>query len=282
MAASSTQSSPRPAPQAIILAAGKGKRMGSDLPKVLHHVGGKPMVQWVVEACRQVGVKRCIVVIGHGGELVKEALAGQSDCVFVVQTELLGTGHAAQTAQPMFVNVPDTDVFVLAGDGPLIRAGTLTALLEGHRKTGAKATLATSVVADPSGYGRVIRAADGSFGKIVEQKDSSPSELLVREINPSYYCFSSTALFDTLKAVRPNNAQGEYYLTDVPGLLKTQGQTVTLIDAVPPEDVLSINTPVQLAEVDSILRKRLGMPPAPSTPTSQQASPAAATPGKRS
>jgi bifunctional UDP-N-acetylglucosamine pyrophosphorylase/glucosamine-1-phosphate N-acetyltransferase len=262
--ASSASQSTRPAPQAIILAAGKGKRMGSDLPKVLHHVAGKPMVQWVVEACRQAGVTRCIVVIGHGGDLVKAALAGQHDCVFVEQTQLLGTGHAAQTAQPLFVNVPDTDVFVLAGDGPLIRAGTLTALLNGHRKTGAKATLATSVVADPSGYGRVIRAADGTFGKIVEQKDASPAELLVREINPSYYCFSSVALFDTLKAVRPNNAQGEYYLTDVPGLLKSQGQTVTLIDAVPPEDVLSINTPQQLAEVDTILRSRLGIAPAPS------------------
>ena len=260
----STSSVP-PAPQAIILAAGKGKRMGSDLPKVLHHVAGKPMVQWVVDACRKADVARCVVVIGHGGELVKAALAGQSDCVFVEQTELLGTGHAAQMAAPLFVAEPDTDVFVLAGDGPLIRAETLTALLNGHRKTAAKATLATSLVADPSGYGRVVRAADNTFGKIVEQKDASPDELVIREINPSYYCFSSKSLFETLKAVRPNNAQGEYYLTDVPGLLKQQGRTVTLIDAVPPDDVLSINTLEQLAMVDAILRKRLGLPPAPAS-----------------
>lgn len=257
---STSNQSGRRAPEAIILAAGKGKRMGSDLPKVLHEVAGRPMVQWVVDACREAGVKRCIVVIGHGGELVKAALAGQTDCAFVVQTELLGTGHAAQMAHPLFANQPDTDVFVLAGDGPLIRAETLNKLLDGHRRSNAKATLATSLVADPSGYGRVVRAADNSFGKIVEQKDATPAELAIREINPSYYCFSSIALFDTLKAVRPNNAQGEYYLTDVPGLLKSQGQVVTLIDAVPPEDVLSINTPEQLAAVDSILRKRLRLP----------------------
>lgn len=252
------QSSIINAPHAVLLAAGKGTRMDSDLPKVLLEVAGRPMLHWVVEACFAAGVERCVVVVGYGGDKVREALADEPRCVFVDQTEQLGTAHAADMARPLFENVPSGDVFVLAGDGPLIRSQTLARLLEVHRRTKASATLATAVLDDPTGYGRVVRTApQNGFDRIVEQKDASDDELLIREVNPSYYCFAVNELFDAISRVGNENKQGEYYITDVPGLLRKQGKTVTLVDAVPAEDVLSINTPEQLAEVDRVLRARL-------------------------
>ena len=226
---------------------------------MLHRVAGRPMVHWVVEACRAAGVERVIVVVGYRGDLVREALADAEGISFVEQAEQRGTAHAVQMAAPLFRDQPPRDVFVLAGDGPLIRAATLRQLLATHRDTDAAATLATAVLDDPTGYGRVLRSSGrgGGFGRIVEQKDATPDELAVREVNPSYYCFDSAALFDTLEEVGNANASGEFYLTDVPGLLADAGRTVALVDAVPPQDVLSINTPEQLAAVDVILRERL-------------------------
>jgi bifunctional UDP-N-acetylglucosamine pyrophosphorylase/glucosamine-1-phosphate N-acetyltransferase len=268
-----TRSADRPLPQAIILAAGQGTRMGGDQPKVLYPVAGQPMVRWVVQACLQARVERCLVVVGYRSDLVREALADLPACVFVEQAEQLGTGHATAMAQPAFEGQPVTDVFVLAGDGPLIRAKTLARLLEVHRRRRAAATLATAVVDDPDGYGRVVRAAAGQFEAIVEQDDATPAQLEICEINPSYYCFRSDRLFAALAQVENRNRQGEYYVTDVPGLLKRQGHTVTVVDAVPAEDVLSINTPQQLEQVDRILRKRLD------TASKHEAPPADATAG---
>jgi bifunctional UDP-N-acetylglucosamine pyrophosphorylase/glucosamine-1-phosphate N-acetyltransferase len=260
-APSSTRSNP---PAAIILAAGKGTRMaghaaGEDLPKVVYEVAGEPMIRWVVRACRDAGVGRCVVVIGFKGDLIREALADEAGCEFVVQSEQLGTGHATRMAEPQFKGTPATDVFVLAGDGPLIRATTLLQLLEAHRSSAAAATLATSQIEEPAGYGRVIRDEDGGFGRIVEQKDATPEQLRVREINPSYYCFRSDLLFSALADVENRNAAGEYYLTDVPALLKKRGETVTVVEAVPPSDVLGINTPEDLAKVDRLMRDRVSM-----------------------
>lgn len=245
---------------AIIMAAGKGTRMGGDLPKVLYPVAGEPMVKWVVRACREAGAQRCVLVVGYKQELVREALKDEPGVEFVEQTEQLGTAHAVQMAEPAFAGQPIGDVFVLAGDGPLIRAQTLGRLTEVHRRTAAAATLATAVLDDPSGYGRIVRDAEGHFAAIVEQKDATDAQRAICEVNPSYYCFDGSLLFKTLDQVSANNAQGEYYITDAPGLLNAQGKTVTVVDAVPPEDVLSINNPDQLAEVDRILRARLGMP----------------------
>ncbi|NJL31501.1 MAG: hypothetical protein HC898_07665 [Phycisphaerales bacterium] len=181
----------------------------------------------------------------------------QGSITFVEQAEQLGTGHAARMAQPVFDHQPPCDTFVLAGDGPLIRADTLRKLLEVHRTTQSSATLATAVLDDPTGYGRIVRDPTGGFREIVEQKDCNPAQVQIREVNPSYYCFRSDRLFATLGQVKNSNRQGEYYLTDVPGLLQAAGDRVTVVEAVPPEDVLGINTPADLAVVDEILRKRL-------------------------
>lgn len=252
-----------PRVDAIIMAAGKGTRMGGDLPKVVYEVAGKPMVWWVVQACKEAGAERCILVVGYKGELVRTALAGVEGVEFVEQTEQLGTAHAAQMAEPVFEGQPIGDVFVLAGDGPLIRGKTLSRLLEVHRRSRAAATLATSVIDDPTGYGRIVRDADGQFDAIVEQKDATDEQRAIQEVNPSYYCFRGEQMFKTIDQIGANNAQREYYITDAPGLLKRQGQQVTVVDTVPPEDVLSINNPDQLAEVDRLLRARLGMPADP-------------------
>lgn len=253
--ATTTQTGKRPV-TAIIMAAGRGKRMGSvDQPKVVFPVGDRPMVCWVVEEARKAGADRVIVIVGFQKEKVIDAVKGLN-CEFAEQTELLGTGHAVFMAKSLYDGHPASDVFVLAGDGPLIRAQTLTKLLEVHRAEGASATLATAVLDDPSGYGRVIRGANGKFDRIVEQKDAKPEELACKEVNPSYYCFKSDLLFEMLPLVKNSNAQAEYYLTDVPGLLKTKGHTVSLVDAVPAEDVLSINNLEHLAEVDRIFRSR--------------------------
>ena len=219
------------------------------------------MLRWVVDACFAAGVERCVVVIGYRGDDVRAALSDEPRCVFVEQTEQLGTAHAADMARGLFEDTPPCDVFVLAGDGPLIRSQTLARLLEVHRRTKAAATLATAIIDDPTGYGRVLRTPAGGFDRIVEQKDANAEQLAVNEVNPSYYCFTSTALFDGIAQVSNQNAQNEYYITDVPALLRDQGKTVTLVDAVPAPDVLSINNPTQLAEVDRVLRERLGQPP---------------------
>jgi bifunctional UDP-N-acetylglucosamine pyrophosphorylase/glucosamine-1-phosphate N-acetyltransferase len=248
---------------AVILAAGKGTRMQSDLPKVMHPVMGRPMVHWVVDAARAAGATKVVLVIGHGADLVRDyfagvpALAGQVE--FALQEKQLGTGHAVMMARPnLEANASATDAFVLCGDGPLIRPETLATLLGLHRRDQAAATLATSLIADPKGYGRIVRDAAGRLARIVEQKDATEAERAIREINPSYYCFRTDDLFNALARVGNKNASGEYYLTDVFELLRNDGRTVSAVDAVPPEDVLSVNDPAQLAEVDAILRRRHG------------------------
>lgn len=244
----------------IILAAGKGTRMRSDLPKVVFPVGDRPMVCAVVDACRDAGCGRVVVIVGHKQELVREALAGYANIEYAVQDQQLGTGHAVRCAEGLFADQRRTTgaapVFVLCGDGPLIRAQTLREMLSTHRKTSAAATLATSVIEDPSGYGRIVRDGAGRFSAIVEQKNATPEQLRIREVNPSYYCFEAGPLFSALEGVTRNPLTNEYYLTDVPALLLARGSRVEVIEAVPPQDVLSINTPEDLAKVDAIYRAR--------------------------
>lgn len=249
---------------AVVLAAGKGTRMRSDLPKVMHEACGRPLVHWVVDALRAPGIEAepVILVVGFGRDLVERSFAESDPAVrFVVQEEQLGTGHAIDMASPLFADAElraRTDVMVLCGDGPLIRPETLELLHRRHVETGAAATLATAVLEDASGYGRIQRTADGGFDRIVEQKDASPEQLELREVNPSYYIFRADALFDRLGRLGNGNASGEYYITDVFELMKDDGLRVEVVDAVPPEDVLSINTVEQLHEVESILEARVG------------------------
>jgi UDP-N-acetylglucosamine diphosphorylase/glucosamine-1-phosphate N-acetyltransferase len=263
------------APAAIILAAGKGTRMDSDLPKVAHEVAGEPMVRWVARAAAAAGCTKLVVVVGYEAGTVRACLDGFDrifpavEIEFVNQDEQLGTGHAVSMAAPALEterSAPGSPVFVLAGDGPLVRATTLEKLLDTHRSadggSGAAATIATATIDDPTGYGRIVRDGSGAFRCIVEQKNASDEQKQIKEVNPSYYCFDARALFDMLPTVRRDEASGEYYLTDVPEMLLKAGRTVEVVDAVPREDVLSINTPEQLAEVDRILRERVESEPA--------------------
>ncbi|UCD76653.1 MAG: NTP transferase domain-containing protein [Phycisphaerales bacterium] len=262
MSRSSTQSPPPLHPHtgrplaAIILAAGKGVRMNSDLPKVVHEVAGRPIVWWVVDAVRKAGANPIVLVVGHGGEHVRAIFEDDDDDIrYVLQDRQLGTGHATLCAQEALAEF-EGDVLVLAGDGPLIRPKTIEVMHEAQRAARAAATLATSVIEDPTGYGRVIRGSDGRFQEIVEHKNATPEQRAIHEIYPSYACFDANRLFAMLRQLEPNELAGEYYLTDIPALLRDGGEVVELVDAVPPEDVLSINTPQQLAEVDAILTAR--------------------------
>lgn len=241
-------------PAAVILAAGKGTRMKADLPKVVHEVGGRPMVCAVVDACRAAGCDPVVAVVGYRHELVRGALAG-AGVRFALQEPQLGTGHAVQCADGELGGFAG-DLFVLCGDGPLIRPETLATLLERHRSTGASATLATAIIDDPTGYGRIVRDGDGRFRGIVEHRNATTAQRAIREVNPSYYCFRRPDLMEALRNVPRNDASGEYYLTDVLGLLLARGRRVEVVPSVPPEDVLSINTPEELAAVDRIYRRR--------------------------
>lgn len=237
----------------VVLAAGKGTRMKSKLPKVLHKVGGKAMLEKVLDAANQAGATRNIVVVGFGGDVVKSTIGNQAE--FVEQAEQLGTGHAVMQAQEVLKDFDGT-VMVLCGDTPLLKGSLLKRLYEEHQKAGAKATVLTAKMPDATGYGRVIRLADGSVSKIVEQKDANFEELLVDEVNSGIYCFDREALFGALAKLNCNNAQGEYYLTDVFSILNDQKEKVWAVTADDYEQTLGINSRVQLANAERILRER--------------------------
>ncbi|KAI4453178.1 ribose-phosphate diphosphokinase family member [Holotrichia oblita] len=237
----------------IILAAGKGTRMKSDLPKVLHKLGGKPMIQHVLDAAKGAGAERQIVVTGFGAREVEEAVGNQAE--FVVQTEQLGTGHAVKETKDKWKSFEGT-IMILCGDTPLLTDGLLAEMYLTHRKNQAQATVLTTDMADPSGYGRIIRTDSGHVKKIVEQKDADASELLVKEINAGIYCFEKDTLLSAIDALTPNNAQGEYYLTDVVGILTERGIEVWAVKAENSEEILGINSRVQLAQAQKFLNKR--------------------------
>lgn len=231
--------------------------MKSDLPKVAHHAAGAPMVEWVVRAAVDAGVSRVVLVVGHQQEVIRDLFDGSVYPIeYVVQDEQLGTGHATQMAETALAGF-DGDVFVLVGDGPLLRSEVLEKVHERHVESGAAATLATAVIPDPTGYGRVVREADGAFVGIVEQKDATAEQLRINEVNPSIYCFRAQALWDALARVEASPATGEFYITDVPTLLMSEGDLVEVVAVADAHDAMSVNTPEQLAEVDAMLRARL-------------------------
>src|SRR5688572_16664850 len=197
--------------QAVILAAGKGTRMKSARPKVLHPVLGAPLLEHVFRSVHAVGADPVTVVVGHGAEVVEAAFAGRG-LQFVRQHPPLGTGHAVQAARERIAARPDGTLLVVNGDLPLLRAETLASLLQDHRTARPAATLLTAVLEDPSAYGRVVRDAAGEVRAIVEAKDASPEERAIGEINVGIYAFEPAALLDVLGGLQPQNAQGEYYL----------------------------------------------------------------------
>ena len=242
---------------AIILAAGKGTRMASDLPKVLHEVCGRPMLAYVLDACRAAGCERLVVVIGHEADLVREAFAGDSaDIRWVEQAEQLGTGHAVMVCAAELSDLAGA-VLVVAGDGPLVKAETLSALMDTHAADGAACTLATCILAEPGLYGRVIRDSDGEVVGIVEAIDADAAQRQTKEVNVSLYCFDASALSGVIPRLTNDNAKGEYYLTDALAILQADGARIAAVAAVEPEDVISINTLDELEQVDRIMSRRL-------------------------
>lgn len=239
---------------AIVLAAGRGTRMKSNLYKVLHPVVERPMVQHVVNQLQPLALEKVVTIVGFGAEAVQETLGDQSS--FVVQEEQLGTGHAVQQAEDMLQDMEGTTL-VVCGDTPLIKAETFQALVDHHEQTNAKATILTAQAPDPAGYGRVIRNEHNEVERIVEHKDATEAELLVSEINTGTYCFDNKALFHALQHVSNDNAQGEYYLPDVIEILKQHAETVGAYMTSDFEETLGINDRVALAEAEVIMKRRI-------------------------
>ncbi len=237
----------------LILAAGKGTRMKSKLPKVLHKVGGKAMVERVLETVKSIGTNRDVVIVGFGGDAVQNYLGDRAE--FVRQEEQNGTGHAVKMAQPVLGDYDGT-ILLLCGDTPLVTKESLEALLEEHKNSGAAATILTAHMPDPTGYGRIIRNEDGSVVRIVEQKDGKPEELAVQEVNTGMYAFDSKKLWPCLDQLSDDNAQGELYITDVVGILVNGGDKVSAYMTKDFEESLGVNSRLQLAEAESILKHR--------------------------
>lgn len=241
--------------QALVLAAGKGTRMKSPLAKVMHHALGLPLLEHVLRVAAAAGAAPVTVVVGHQAEAVESAFAGRG-LTFVRQEPPRGTGHAVQVSRAVFAATPERTLLVVSGDVPLLRAETLAALLEAHRAAKAAATLLTVTLADAGAYGRVLRDHQGHVTAIVEAKDASPEERKVCEINAGIYAFEVPALLEVLGELQPQNAQGEYYLTDVIALLRGRGHTVAALCASDSSEALGVNTLVELAEVGAVLRRR--------------------------
>lgn len=238
----------------IVLAAGQGTRMKSKLFKVMHPVMGRPMVGHVVSAALNAKATQVITITGVGAETIQDYLGDRSEYVF--QEEQLGTAHAVEQARDLLDGKEGTTV-VLSGDTPLITAETLEQLMDEHEKSDAKATILTALAEDPFGYGRVIRAEDGSVTKVVEEKDANEEERAVKEINTGTYCFDNKELFDALEKVDNNNAQGEYYLPDVLEILKDKNEKVSAYQLENMDEALGVNNRVALSQASAIMKNRI-------------------------
>ena len=242
---------------AIILAAGEGTRMKSSHPKVVHKMLGEPLVWWSVNAARQAGVDRIVVVIGNGADEVRDIFAGDGDIQFVVQKERLGTGHAVQVARDALGGF-EGPVVVLTGDSPLIRAETISSLVEHNKDGHYAATVLTMVPHDPAGYGRVVFDTDGSLKAIIEDKDCTPRQRLeLCECNSGIYCFCGRRLSENIDRLGNKNVQDEYYLTDMVGILHDLGEPVSSIPCPDSTELLGVNNRVQLAEATKVMQERI-------------------------
>ena len=241
---------------ALVLAAGQGKRIKSDLPKVLHKVCGKEMVNHVIDSIRKSGINDVDVIVGKGAELVKERTSDRN-VSYSLQEEQLGTGHAVKCAED-FLKGKKGVVAVFAGDTPLIKQSTIERLFNEHIENKNAATILTSMVEDPTGYGRIVRDSNNEVLKIVEHKDCNEEELKIQEMNTAIYCFDIELLVSSLGKINNNNNQGEYYLTDVIEILKSEGKKIGAV-VTEFEETIGVNSRVQLAEAEEILKNRINL-----------------------
>jgi bifunctional UDP-N-acetylglucosamine pyrophosphorylase/glucosamine-1-phosphate N-acetyltransferase len=242
---------------ALVLAAGQGTRMQSDLPKVLHPMIGQPLLAHVLGALDDLGVGRVLVVIGHQRERVQAAFAG-AEVEWVVQAEQRGTGHAVLMAGPALQGFEGT-LLLVCGDTPLLQARTLHALIEGHEAERAAVTVLSMRVPDPAGYGRIVRAADGGIDAIVEERDATPEQRGIDEVNSGTYAFDYPRLAHVLSGLTAHNAQGEYYLTDTVALLRRAGHRASVVLAEDHRELLGINTLEQLHEAEQVWHEMRGL-----------------------
>jgi bifunctional UDP-N-acetylglucosamine pyrophosphorylase/glucosamine-1-phosphate N-acetyltransferase len=241
---------------AVILAAGKGTRMKSGLVKVLHPAAGRPMISWAVDAARAAGAAPLVLVVGHQADAVRTAFPDAADIRCAMQEEQLGTGHAVACARDELAGFSGT-VVILCGDTPLLQSETLRGLIAFHRENGATLTVLTAVLDDPHGYGRVVRDAGGRVVRIVEQKDASPEEQAICEINSGIYCLDADFLFANIDSISNLNAQQEFYLTDLVSIAERRGLTCLGRCTADAEEIMGVNDRAQLAEASRVLRGRI-------------------------
>ena len=239
---------------AVILAAGKGTRMRSKYPKVLHKVGGKPMLQHVIDAASEAGCDEKVIIVGHEAELVEEMVGSQGK--IALQAEQLGTGHAVMQTAEALKGFSGT-ALILCGDTPLLEGVELKKFCEAHQASGAAATVLTAIMDDPFGYGRIVRDAKGNVQAIVEQKDATEEQKAIKEINTGIYCMECPLMFDVLATLTNDNAQGEYYLTDVLEKLNQAGQKVGGVITKDSDLVMGINSRKQLSVAEGVMRQRI-------------------------
>ena len=241
---------------AVVLAAGKGTRMKSELPKVLIEVNGRPMVEYVLDSLVAGGIDRIIVVVGYRADLVKETLSGRENLEFVEQTEQLGTGHAVMVCKEALTG-HEGPVMIVTGDSPLLQSDSVSTLLGEYAKSQPACIIGTIHKENPFGLGRIVRDAAGEFSGIVEQKDATPEQQKITEVNMSTYIFRGPALLSALENLTTNNAQREYYITDCPGILREQGEKVLAMPVLKPCEALSINTAEELAVVAQEMKQQM-------------------------
>jgi len=241
---------------AIILAAGKGTRMKSSLVKVMHPLGEKPLLYWPVQTAKLAGATRIAVVVGHQADRVREYFAADATISFATQQEQLGTGHAAASARESLAGFTGT-VFILCGDVPLLRPETLLAMLAAHEKKKAAITVLTTHIDNPYGYGRIVKRQGGRICRIIEEKDATPEEREITEVNSGIYCIEAEFLFRALSGLKNDNAQGEYYLTDIVKAAADENRLCLSFPTSDPEEVMGVNDRLQLATAAAIHRSRI-------------------------
>jgi len=239
-------------PVAIVLAAGEGRRMQSDLPKVLHEACGRPLVDFVLDSARDAGADRLLVVVGYQAPVVQQKLKSRGDVEFALQAEQLGTGHAVMICRESLAE-HQGPVLVLNGDMPLIRARSLARLLAVQQEQAAACVVGTARTEANAGLGRIVRDEEGGFERIVEEADATPEEAKIEEINTGCFVFDGQKLWEALDQLRPNNRQGQFYLTDCAEILRESGHIVVASCTFEIEEAMGVNTPEQLSAVEAAL-----------------------------